>query len=742
MSQRVCTPHPLVGSLLILTGLFAVATSCEPPPPQEEEELAPEWVPPPDVCNTKEEALADPACELAVGKARLELIGLSKDQDWFTVKLPANLTPRSLLHVSAGYSAPNTAVELAVNVLRKDGTTSLTRGVDAHGQAAPRPIDLIVPFGESGAQLLIHVADGSPRNAFDARNPYSLKVEVVENPDVNEPNDEKPTAIPLSPQGAALAGTQAGYLATAGDVDRFSFQAPNARKILYLRVSGPKLTPPPPFRVEFVVLDPQGTQVSEGRVLNEFLPLELASARLVTGGAYTLLVRGYAGIGTAGPVPGDLRLQYSVEVKLLDELDSNEPNDSFDDPKVVSLGAPGGSAQVFTGRLERTPDAEWFAFDLAATSRPTVFYYKVTPSSTGGRFPALPGAVDRQLRVFTVVNQGATLADRIQACKTNDNVCPRKEAGDFTNGLIDDYCSLTPPRCMRSSREEDSDFANIRNFEGALPVAPHSSTVRTYVLFEDESNDYADDKEFQLRVEWRTDPDEESRPGTVSRAIAEDAAASGFPVPPSGPAFELTGRLSFGHGYWRNFDYDRGQGVRSGWDYDAIVSDRDRYELVFPAGIPDPTDRTWELQWEIDHAGGGAPYDVVLELEFCDGNNSTSSCSVVARKIGYKGGDLGAWHSAGVAGAPFQPVYSRSSDATRTTVTALAWGCFCFERRFVKGGRFYINVVAVDRSSYADMPYRIRTAFTSYPKPYNGGICPAPAQSSDGSWSGGCQFTR
>ena len=39
-------------------------------------------------------------------------------------------------------------------------------------------------------------------------------VELLENPDTNEPNDVTPTAIALTAQGAVQVGTAKGYLAT------------------------------------------------------------------------------------------------------------------------------------------------------------------------------------------------------------------------------------------------------------------------------------------------------------------------------------------------------------------------------------------------------------------------------------------------------------------------------------------------------------------------------------------------
>ncbi len=700
--------------------------------------------PPPDSCNSPDDAKNNGSCQLQLGVEKLEYIGLLGDVDWFSVTLPQGLTGRSLLHVTAGIEAPATAVNLSINILKGDNT-SIGTAVDKHGQAAPTPLDMIIRESDSGAQLLIMVSDQTGKN-FDYRNPYAIKVEVVDDPDTNEPNDTTPTPIPLTANGAVLSGTQSGYLATANDVDRFTFNVPASNKVLYLSLAGELLQPPPPFRLSYTLYDAAMIPVSEGVMTNQFLAVDLATARTTSTGDYVLEVTGYRN-EPLQVTPGDLRLKYGVQVQLLDELDPNEPNNTLETAHAQTLGAPGQSATLH-GRLGEIPDADWFAFDLPASSSPTVFYYHLTPGSGAGRFPAIPGPVDRQVRIFTQVTQGPSLTAQQSACMTSASVCPRRDdATPYQDGLVNAYCMMDTPRCMWAARQEDAKYPNLRNFEGAVPVPAHSGTVRYFVLVEDDGNNWADDVEYTLDAQWRADPDEASRTSggveqTPATTIAFDSGASGFPAPPSG--FELSGTLSYGYGFWRNNDPLKGEGIRAHDDYDAMGSDEDNYELDFPGGLSAPLDQTWELQWEIDKpaGGGSAPYDLALDVQFCDGSQGTGSCHSVNRTLGYTGGNLGSWHSAGVQGAPFQPVYSLEDTATSVKVTALAWGCFCIEPRFVQGGKFFVKVVAVDRENYADVKYHVRTALTSYPKPYNGGMCPAPTQNTDGTWAPGCKFTQ
>jgi len=676
---------------------------------------------PPDKCNSADDARNVPECQLQLGVEKVEYIGLQGDVDWYSVTLPTGLTSRSLLHVSAGYSAPATAVNLSVNVLL-NGTQSIG--------------------------LMIMVQDQSGKN-FDWRNPYTLKVEVVDDPDTNEPNDTTPTPLPLNNTGAALVGTATGFLATTDDVDEFSLAIPTDDQVLYLSVTGPAQTTPPPYRMSYTMIDATGTPVAQGVMSNAYIAIDLATARRMSKGTYTLQLTGYHWMPDQH-IAGDLALRYTVMAMLIPELDTNEPNETIDTAKAQTLSSPGATASI-KGRLGEVPDADWYAFDLPATTHQTVFYYHLTPGSASGRFPALPGPLDRQLRVFTEVTKGANTAEQQNNCVTDPSVCPKRDdATDDMLATVADYCSLSTPRCMWSGRQEDLKYDKLRNFEGAIPVAAHTGTVRYYVLVEDSGNDWADDVEYTLDVTWRDDADETSRfsgtqEQTISMSMIMDGAASTFPAPPTGSNYELNGTLSYGNGYWRNNDPLHGEGVRAHDDYDAYSSDSDRYELVFPSGLAAPLDQTWELQWEVEKDGpnGSAPFDLALDVEFCDGSQGAGgTCNSVNRTLGYTGGDLGSWHSAGVMGAPFQPVYSQLDMTDRVQVTALAWGCFCIEPRFVQAGHFYVKVVAVDRNGYADVKYHVRTALTAYPKPYNGGMCPAPTQNTDGTWAPGCKFAE
>ncbi|MBX5483328.1 MAG: cell-cell cohesion protein MtsF [Myxococcaceae bacterium] len=772
-------PHTRSGSIsrpsfAALAALAVTALSACPTPPPEETPDAGEVRP--DVCNSLEEALQLDECHLTLGQKKQAWLSFAGDEDWYSFTTPADANARTLVHVTGGYPVANTAVNLSFNVLRADGTSSLVRKSDRHGQAKPQPIDIILPFAEANQKLVLLVSD-DPVNPskpnFDVRAQYELAVDVLQDPDVNEPNDTQPTEIALTSMSGVQTGTQTGYLATENDVDTFRIDGGGAKKVLYLHITGPELNPPPPYQLSYVLQDAEGNIVADGTMANALIPVDLATARLAPKPPYTLTIKGHLP-GDVTPVPGDLRLQYQVEVRILGETDPSEgpnQNDTADNATVVAIAAPGQSANQ-TGRLGYAGDQDWFAVQLASNTAPTVLHFKLTPGSGPARFPRLPGFPDRELRVLRTVQTGGTLADDQVACRDDDAVCPRSFGNDpELSGLHQELCGAQVPRCLHSLRREHPEFEALANFEGTIPVPPHTGTVTYLVQVLDQGNNYADDVDYTLAIDWRADPDDAAHwSGGVEQprsfVLAEDAAAANFPHPPSGQSYELSGRLSHGYAYFRDHDPNDGDGVRGPADYDAVPSDVDSYVMTLPALDPlaGPLDRTWELEWEVQNQpNGGAPYDLVLELEFCDGDNLTPGGQCTPVKVGSRGGPLtlsytgdkrNAWHNPNAPDSERQPVYLRDASGPATVTTAAAYGCFCFEPRFIKGGTLKINVLGVDRSSYADLPYTLRMAYTDYPKSYatDGGMvsCPPPVfpaldgGTDDGgsTMPSGCWFTR
>ncbi|MBL8949176.1 MAG: hypothetical protein JNK82_00265, partial [Myxococcaceae bacterium] len=689
----------------------------------------------PDHCNTPEEALSDTAnCVLplacGVDGGRVEYIhppnNDAPDQDWYSASFDGTVNARTLLRVSAGYIAPSTPVALSVTVLREGGTMSIAREIDDHGAGAPRPIDIILPYTEPNSKLLFLVADKGGRvpAVFDVRSPYFISVCTQENPDVNEPNDSPDaggTPIPIPASGMELTGTQSGYLATDNDVDRFSIDVPanmpGPRNILYVHVTTPmELTPPPPYRLSFTLYDPNGVPIAEQVTPNAFLRADLATAKLVrVPGRYTLVVQGYkANPNDMTVVAGDLRQRYDVTVRVMRDEDVAEPDDSLaeGDAKATVLGV--GNSLTVRGRISYVPDPAYVVVDLPPAAGYTTLYARLTASSTAGRFAPLSGPKDRQLRILSPVQAMGAMTGPAR-CKADPVACPKGYVNNDTilQGLVAQVCDSSTDagfgQCLWAERNqtEVTNFANLRNMQASIPVAPHGGNQRFYIVVGDEGNNWADDVEWTLFVRSDDDPDE--------------ARFAGGPVAGSANG-QLSGVLT--HGYGRTLEYDLGlcaerpdtcRGVRSPNDYDAVPTDTDPFLVDLPATM----DETWGLSWDIFKVDGGTlPGELLIGLGFgaADGGASRNVST------GYVSSNFSPWYSDVLTDRVFG--WERTDMGSFVRVTARPNQCLCFQGAFP---RVTMTMSLVDRNDYAPLRYQLNNSTSGWTGIYPGdGGMPAP----------------
>lgn len=714
-----------VGTLAALATMTLAGCNCGEPcnPELDDTCIVDAGQPPPDFCDTPEEGRTDTAnCVLplacGIDGGRTAFINPPDDggvdQDWYSAQF-GTLNARTLLRVNAGYTSPATPIDLTVTILRENASMSLARKVDDHGQGAPRPIDILMPYTESNTKLLFLLSDrGGRPPVFDIRNPYYISVCTQENPDVNEPNDaaDAGTAIPLTAMGAVLRGTNTGYIATDNDVDRFKFDVPAAmpgpRNLIHVRVSTAMAftAPPPPYRLSFILYDPNGVALAEQVTANAFLQADLSTAKLVrTPGQYTVVVQGYKpNPNDPAVVQGDLRQQYTVDVQVMEDLDTQEPNDSIAEAmgRARMLG-PGNSVSI-TGKLSYTPDPEFFAFDLPPNAGHSTLHARLTSPAATGRFPQLAGPRDRQVRIMAAV-PGGNLASSINSCLNDPLLCPKGyRAGDVgLQNLVSRTCTgfadAGAAQCLWLERNQHNDspnFANLRNMEGSIPIPPHGGTLRYWVIVQDDGNNWADDVDWTLTVSSANDPDE--------------ARFTAGPVSGSIPGM-INGQLTYGYGRTFNFDLARCaerpatdcRGARSPFDYDAVASDFDRFAFNLTPGM----DQAWGLQWEIDKVDGGTvPAELTFELNFCGFGDG--GCT--QREIAYTSDNFFPWYST-------QTLTDRIFGWTRqdmgsfVRITANLNQCLCLQSSLTQ---LQMNVGVVDREWYGPITYRVTQTSGAY----------------------------
>jgi hypothetical protein len=711
-----------------------------------------------DVCNSPEEARGSQACALTLCQDREAFISTLEDGgadvDFYSVTLPGNLTPRSLLNVKGGYGGvPQTAVNFSVNVLTDPGDGGLSAVAAAAdrrmGAAAPKSVEITQPFSQSNAQLIVRVSDigGVVMPRVDNKNPYKLNVCVIDNPDTNEPNDATATPIALAAMGAIQQGTSSGYLATNDDKDLFSFPVSGARTIIYLRISSTmmNLMPPLAYRMAYTLKSPNGTPISEGVMDNEFLQVDLSTARLTAGdGTYTVEVFAYKAPQQMTPAPGDLRLKYDVEVRLMPDLDMSEGMTGNDTsttarPTNLTLNVP----TTLSGKISYVPDTEWFRLNLPARGGQAVLRYELLPAAGSGRFSPLSTTPTRQIRVIQEVTTGATVQDRQTNCVMNvGNVCPRSFTDPSSNHglLVSGICrspGVDPPHCILSERNEEyqvNALRNQKNFVGAIPVPPNVTAI--LFSYGDTGRGrlkWADDRDWSIRVTLEDDPDETARAGgpQVLTLGTSNVSASGV----------------ISHGYGKTIEFDdlnEGRGIRGPNDYDAVETDLDAFRFNFGGGAMG--DQTWALQWQFGNpdAGGAPAAELAFEMRLCQGTmQADGGCTGVFGILAPTYSAFTPWYLP-IAPQNTRVQFTATRQGGQTTVRVEPVACFCFQAATVASGSIQMNVVAVDRVANDAIPYTVTQRIMAYPGQYvdpDGGamtFCPGP--NPDGGAGGGCGF--
>lgn len=700
-----------------------------------------------DPCNTPEQALTAP-CVVALGEATTGHVSFSGDEDWYGVRLPADVTPRTLVQVRAGYAA-RTSVQLGVRLEEAGTHAMLAQATDAHGNTrAASPVVQHVRATAGGAVLVrladVPTAGGAP--AADIAHAYEVAASLVEDPDAHEPNDTTATALSPTASGDVQVANVQGALSVPGDVDRFSLAA-SAGRILWARLSAPAADASP---VALALLDPAGevlaTAVQAGGTGD--VVVALPATRLRSTGTYQLLVRREAPSGDTEHA--DPAQTYALEVRLLDEADGSEGATDNDAPARATplrVGVSPGTSGSATGRLSSAGDEDWYAVELGAVSRPTLLRYRLVPLTTGGRFPAPQGLGQRRVQAFTQVQAGGDVAARQQACLGDATVCPRgSPLSAEAEAVRTEACQRADMvLCLEAARFETAAAADLGNFAGTLHLPPASST-RQVLLRVEAGGAWADDRDWRLEVAWEEDADEAARTQEAPPLfLADDASGATFPAPPAQASTTLSGLLTYGGAAHGPQDYDAREDV-------------DTFSLLMPGLTGEPLDRTLAVQWEVERlADGGVPGALELGLTFCDGDAlDGGACTPVSTHADgsplafvHREAPAPAWHTpANAPASSLQPLTALALLPGAAQVTVQPYACSCLEPRFVRGGTLQVRVRAEARDDWAPVRYTVRLAQTAYPRTYavDGGTasCPAPEPLAlaDGgtAYAPGCRF--
>lgn len=395
--------------------LALLSTACPPPP-----DPPPDDPPPVGQCVVEANAPLqrgfDSAEPLELGAVVEGTLCPQRDNDGYRVVVDS---PESVIVVTLSMTTNITNIEPAYSIFLDDGSEqppAIGTGEDPLS-AAQGHITNFTAFHrvEVAGEYVIVVADKDGfDDRFDNTNPYSLTVDVVPDPDGNEPNNTPEAAAPLAP------GTTAGIIATLGDDDWYAIEAPGNAQIIDVVI-----TAPADSGVEHVatlMLDDALTILQNEELLPGDVPGQVTAhlRQRVTGVAGTPFLLRIEDGGDDGDEDSNIDpalAGYSIVLTVLADPDVNEGaagNDSIDTATPVTDGA------TLNGALASFDDADVYRITPpAGTSRTNPGVLVVTVTFDG----LLDDEFKPQVRAITGDPEQSPVPACVDGCECYDGKC-------------------------------------------------------------------------------------------------------------------------------------------------------------------------------------------------------------------------------------------------------------------------------------------------------------------------------
>jgi hypothetical protein len=442
-----------------LATVIAAATACD-----GEDAKPPEDVPTAQ-CALDLNVDTTKAPTLTPGTAASGILCPAFDQDYFAFDVA---TAGTIATVSVSMSTRLSNLDPAYRIVREDGTPS----------GGPTPFsgedpDSIPPtdfstshrLAEPGRYYVLVFDARSVDDGFDVLNPYSVTVDLVADPDGNEPNNDDDTATVVPVDGTATTG----QIATSGDEDWYAIDAPAGAQIADVVVTA---NADSAVEHEALLVGPDGTSQLIGGLLDDDSVAGSLSRRLrvrVEGGARSyLVVRDSSGINA------DLGADasYSLEVTVLGNPDGNEGATGNDTAETATSVVTGTS---LTAVLATTGDQDAYRIrgpGSVSASNPSVLIVEVDATGVSSSFRP-------QLTVLGVDPEQAT---NEQACVASCAACDQ------------DRCKN--PRLQR--------FIRGAGFRAAYPLRDTRDVI---VVVNEFGDDAFQDPTYTIRFQVIDDPD-------------------------------------------------------------------------------------------------------------------------------------------------------------------------------------------------------------------------------------------
>lgn len=360
--------------------VLAFACTCEPPPP---------GVPdggPGEQCEVDLLYNADTAAEIALGEQQDGVLCPALDADYYRFTVAS---AGSVVKVHLWMDTHLTPVEPGYMLLDGEGRPT---GISARhpNRSAGERVDFEGTHRlDAAGDYIVVVQDVEGfEDRFDITNPYHLVVEVLPDPDPNEPNNTPDAATPVS-----AGSTITGLIATTGDQDWYALSIEEDARIVDVRARAPE-----GINVDLVVelVGPDRFTVLGSRALA--VDGGERRARLRTGVAGTsgdvFYLRVFDQSGTKAQIDEALGT-YELTIDVLADPDPQEAGGRNDTIETATLAST--LPATFTGSIASFGDQDFFRVNppgSTSVDNPRVLIVKLTTS--GG----VPDTLQPQLLVW------------------------------------------------------------------------------------------------------------------------------------------------------------------------------------------------------------------------------------------------------------------------------------------------------------------------------------------------------
>ena len=312
----------------------------------------------PDVGPAADACTEHAPCALTPGIEASEFIFPRGDEDFYDFDVAV---AGEIMSVVVSFDADFSPVELEVVLFSPDGIVIGSR----RGVRGRQRVELQLSATTTGThRILVRDVDG---DGADDRNGYTVRVALLNQTDLNEPNDR------ANPTDLAIGEIVSGAIGTTGDIDWFRFSVP-ANHLVEIDVVAAGSSP---VRFAWTLFEPTGTTTIASSLEPEgdvAWPIEVRAVGN-TAGRYLIAVRDDDGL------TADTTNVYSLRVRVLPEPDIYDVEGSNNTASTATMLQPDQSASGYIGAFG---DFDYYAIqvDDASPSHPRLLVVDVQMART------------------------------------------------------------------------------------------------------------------------------------------------------------------------------------------------------------------------------------------------------------------------------------------------------------------------------------------------------------------------